>query len=359
MTLHASALIGLLVFSVSCSAAEPGAVGTDSHDGAAPVDTGDGVDEDTTGPDTTAPDTTDVPDAVDTADTAEAAPPFDAGPEPCSEVAYHARPLVTRHAPRAVVVFAGTNDIDAGVPVEVVIERARCLRWRIGDALGWQTPVLFIAVTPTPARWSQWPRAQALHAAIAALAEDDPGLVFVDPSPLFLATGEPPAASLFDGDRLHLSPAGYALWTDAIRPALAAHVDPTPPANTPELVLAAGTRVLIDLGPTNPPDGEVAPTPDHLGQHWNHWHPVSGGFQVLAGEQRIDLVTSTGAATGIDLVVAGGFRVNGRRNGGLLWPDAARLGDLAVGSATRDFLVDIAIEAGRFAYLSVLELVVE
>lgn len=253
------------------------------------------------------------------------------------EVALYARELVTRHDPRAVVVYAGTNDLSAGVSANVVVERFRCLRHRVAQDLGWDRPVFFIGVVPTPARWSQWPEARAVNTAIAALVASDPGLVYVDVATPFLATGSPPAASLFVSDGLHLTESGYALWNRAIRAALEAVISPRPPQSAPSAALAAGTRVLVDLGPNNAADGEDSPSPDHMGQHWNNWHALAGGGEVPPGEQRINLVTSTGARTGIDLVVAGGFLANGRRNGGLLWPDAARLGSLAVGSATGDY----------------------
>lgn len=253
------------------------------------------------------------------------------------EIALYARELVTRHDPRAVVVYAGTNDLSAGVSASVVVERFRCLRHRVAQALGRDRPVLFLGVVPTPARWSQWPTARAVNTAVAELAASDPGLVYVDVATPFLATGSPPAASLFVSDGLHLSESGYALWNRAIRPALEAVIPPRPPKSAPSPALAAGTRVLVDLGPNSAADGEDPPSPDHMGQHWNNWHSLTGGGEVLPGEQRVDLVTSTGARTHIDLVVAGGFLANGRRNGGLLWPEAARLGSLAVGSATGDY----------------------
>ncbi|TNF38371.1 MAG: hypothetical protein EP329_00790 [Deltaproteobacteria bacterium] len=254
-----------------------------------------------------------------------------------AEVARYADKLIVRHAPRAVVVYAGTNDLSAGVAVDVVVERLRCLRWRIGDALGWELPVLFVGVTPNPARWDDWSRSRALNDAAAALAAGDPGLVFVDVAPPFLALGEPPPADLFVADGLHLSASGYALWDSVLRPAVEAAVSPRPAADAPSPAVASGARVLVDLGPIDDDDGEASPSPDYLGQHWNNWHTLPGGAHVLPGEQRVDLVTTAGDATGIDLVVAGGFLVNGRRNGGLLWPDGALLGDLAVGSATGDF----------------------
>jgi lysophospholipase L1-like esterase len=251
------------------------------------------------------------------------------------EVAQRAKDLVTRHEPRAVLVFAGTNDVAAGVAPEVVAERLRCLRQRVGEDMGQATDLLFVGITPTPARWESWDRSAAVNAAVEAFAEQDERVHYIDTPGAFLATGEPPDSALFVDDQLHLSEAGYALWAEQLVPAVEAVTsERSPPAHE---VLASGTRVLIDLGPSNKEDGELSPSPDWLGQHWNNWHALEGGVPVLPGEHLDDLVDSAGGPTGIDLIVAGGFGANGRSDGGLLWPDPKLLGDLAVGSATGDY----------------------
>lgn len=257
-----------------------------------------------------------------------------------AEVARSCQDLVVRHDPRAVVVFAGTNDVDAGVDAQVVVERFRCLRQRLAAALGADRPLVFVGITPTPARWSQWEQASAVNQAVAALAEEDDGVWYADTPTAFLATGSPPDASLFVEDGLHLSDAGYALWDSVLRPVVEAVTDPTPPASAAPL--APGTRLLLDLGPSNAEDGEPTPSPDYLGQRWNNWYPIEGDQEVLPGEHLDNLVTSAGAPTDVDLVVTGGFLCNGRANGGLLWPDGTLLGDLAVGSATGDFFYVLA-----------------
>jgi lysophospholipase L1-like esterase len=253
------------------------------------------------------------------------------------EVARFTRDLVVRYAPRAVVVYAGTNDLALDVAPAVALDRFRCLRHRLGEGLGWTTPVLFVGVVPNPSRWARWSTARSFNAAVAALAADDPGLVYVDGATPFLATGSPPDASLFVSDGLHLSARGYDLWRAPIRAALEAVARPLPHASAPARALPVGARVLVDLGPSNPEDGEATPSPDYMGQRWNNWHALAAPGGALAGERLASLVTTTGAPTGVDLVIAGGFLANGRRSGGLLWPEAARLGSLAVGSATGDF----------------------
>lgn len=259
-----------------------------------------------------------------------------------AEIAMFADTLVNRHDPRGVVVFAGTNDVAAGVAAADVVARLRCLRERIWIAHGQALPVFFIGITPTPARWSSWTEADAANQAIQALAGSDPGLVYVDVPSAFLATGGPPDAGLFVADGLHLSEAGYALWDGVLRAEIDARLDPDPPHPAAPHAPRPGARILVDLGPTNPEDGEPTPSPDHLGQAWNSWHETEGGGASLPGEHLDDLVTDAGVTTGVDLVLTGGFLANGRSNGGLLWPDAGLLGGLAVGSATGDYFYSVA-----------------
>ncbi len=256
------------------------------------------------------------------------------------EIALFADALVTRHQPRGVVFYAGTNDIDAGVSPEDVIDRIRCFRERVWIAQGQEVPVLVLGITPTPARWGQWRDAQAVNQAIAALAVDDPGLTYVDVPAAFLGTGSPPASELFVDDGLHLSAAGYDLWQSVLRPAVETALEPLPPE--PGEALAANTRLLVDLGPADREHGASTPAPDYLGQHWNNWHDVDGDAVIHPGEHIDGLVTDDGTPTSLRLVIAGGFTTLGRLNGGLLWPDQELLGKLAVGTATEDwFLSDL------------------
>lgn len=253
------------------------------------------------------------------------------------EVTHYAHELVGRHNPRAIVLYAGTNDVDAGVAPNVVVDRFRCFRYRIGEELGWNRPIVFISIVPNPARWDQWPKAKQVNEAIAAIASNDPSVYYADVASLFLTTGSPPQTSLFVADQLHLSPEGYDLLNSAVRPVVEMATTPTPLAGPPIPASPAGTRLLIDLGSSNPEDGELTPSPDYLGQHWNNWHSIDGGMAILPGEQIVNMISTDGTKTAIDLVIAGGFSNNGRSNGGLLWPDGAKLGNLAVGSATGDF----------------------
>jgi hypothetical protein len=135
-----------------------------------------------------------------------------------NDLVYYARRLVNAYAPRAVVVFAGTNDIDpaASKTPEALLASYQAFidQIRVDQP---DLPVFYIGITPSPLRWSVWPIAQAANRLIEEWSGPDPNLHFIDTSAALLGSnGEPqPENYVFDG--LHLSERGYEIWTDIIR----------------------------------------------------------------------------------------------------------------------------------------------
>ena len=143
--------------------------------------------------------------------------------------------------------------------------------------------------------------------------------------------------NLFISDGLHLSDAGYAIWAEEIREHLEATVPKFSAVFDP---LEPGTTLLVDLGPGNPEDGLLAPSPDGFGRHWNSWHPVEANTLLSSGEHLGSLVTTSGEATSLRLTFSGATKFSaGLRDGGLLDPSEAFLGDLAVPEAPQIFFM--------------------
>ena len=130
---------------------------------------------------------------------------------------YYFDRIVAPYRPRAIVFYAGENDLDSGrSPAEVAAEFRRFLdakRRTLGN-----TPVFFISAKPSKLRFAQLARQSELNAAIRTLAATNRDLVFVDVASAMLMNGQP--RDLFIEDGLHMSPAGYAIWRDIVRDAL-------------------------------------------------------------------------------------------------------------------------------------------
>ena len=127
--------------------------------------------------------------------------------------------LIVPHAPHTVVLYAGDNDIDAGMTTEnVAVQFERFVR-AIHAKLP-QTRIVFIGIKPSPQRWITIDRMRAANAMIRQFCSRDDRLAFLDVDGVMPGWDEKPRAELYMQDGLHLSAQGYQLWTTLLRPFL-------------------------------------------------------------------------------------------------------------------------------------------
>ena len=140
-----------------------------------------------------------------------------------ASVLHWLEPAVLRYRPRAVVLYAGDNDLDerTGKTAADVVRDFQAFVARVHAAVP-DARIYYVAIKPSRLRWARWPEMARANAEIAAACAADPRLGFLDVATPMLATGEPPARELFVFDGLHLSAQGYALWTSVVQPRLLA-----------------------------------------------------------------------------------------------------------------------------------------
>jgi lysophospholipase L1-like esterase len=134
------------------------------------------------------------------------------------QVLHFAPRIVLPYHPAAVVLYTGENDLEGrtGKPPEQVLAEIAAFTDLLAQALP-QTRLLLLSVKPSPARRQRWPLACRLNALLATFARDDPRRHWVDlAAPMFNDRGQR-RRELFLADGLHLSTAGYALWTRVLR----------------------------------------------------------------------------------------------------------------------------------------------
>lgn len=247
--------------------------------------------------------------------------------------------IVIPYNPGAIVVFEGTNDTASGESsAEVFADYQNFVNLVHTSRPG--TPIFFLGIAATPGRFDCCQvRNAEINASVANFAASNPALHYIDLPSAFNALNPPdgPDFRALFVDSIHLNRQGYDLWTSVIKPQLETVIAPnkafTPNPNTP----LPGDRILFDFGPSNSQDGDQTLGPDQNGNIWNNWHQAQGGVEVNAGEHLGNLVNTSGDATGVNLTITGGFSTNGKLHGGLLAPDAALLGDLAIATATQDY----------------------
>lgn len=132
---------------------------------------------------------------------------------------WYAGRLVIPHAPRQVLLYAGENDLHGGRSPAQVRDDFRAFILRLRRDLP-AVRIAYLSIKPSPARrqWLGMPR--EANALLRAEAQAWDGVAFIDVSTPMLDAQGRPRESLFVEDRLHLNPAGYALWKRVITPYL-------------------------------------------------------------------------------------------------------------------------------------------
>lgn len=157
-----------------------------------------------------------------------------------ADSARYADRIVVPYRPRVVVVYAGDNDISAGKTPEQVAAEAKRFVAAVLVKLP-QTRIVFISIKPSIARWQLFDKMREANRLIAEFAQQDPRLEIVDVTRAMLGDDGMPRPELFVKDGLHLSAAGYAVWSSLVRP----HLSKLPPVAErakPRLI------VLTDIG---------------------------------------------------------------------------------------------------------------
>jgi lysophospholipase L1-like esterase len=125
--------------------------------------------------------------------------------------------LVLPYRPRAVLVYAGDNDLAAGVAPRDVLHRFSAFVAGVHAELPW-TKIVYISIKPSPARVRLLQEIRTTNDLIRDYAAREDNVEYADVfTPMLDATGKP-RRELFRTDALHLNARGYALWKGVIAP---------------------------------------------------------------------------------------------------------------------------------------------
>ena len=135
------------------------------------------------------------------------------------ESAWYIDRIAAPYRSRLIVLYAGDNDVAASHDPELVVSDFEHFMDRAGEYVP-GTPVIYVSIKPSPARWEFWPRMRAANEMIRSSCERIPACRFVDvASPMIGADGRP-RSELFQADGLHMTDPGYRLWSDILAPLL-------------------------------------------------------------------------------------------------------------------------------------------
>lgn len=135
-----------------------------------------------------------------------------------ADVCDYADRIIIPYAPREVVIYAGGNDINAGMQPQIVFGDFVALARKIHHALP-RTKLVFISCPPSPSRWHETAQIKEVNGLIANYCRHH-RIAYVDTFSLMLGPDGQPRPDIYRADRLHMNATGYAIWNDAVRPYL-------------------------------------------------------------------------------------------------------------------------------------------
>ncbi|MES1250358.1 MAG: GDSL-type esterase/lipase family protein [Chitinophaga rupis] len=129
--------------------------------------------------------------------------------------------IIFPYHPRQIVIYCGENDLAASghVTGDTVFERFKTLFELIRSRMPGEN-ILFVSLKPSPSRAHLLPEMKKANLLIKTYLSIQTNARFIDVYDKMLNPDGSPRKELFRDDMLHMKPAGYAIWQQAIAPYL-------------------------------------------------------------------------------------------------------------------------------------------
>lgn len=134
-----------------------------------------------------------------------------------ADAVYYIDRLVLQYKPRVVVVYSGENDINAGVPVRRVLEDLKQFITLVHKSDP-NTRIIVVSLKPSPSREKHLAKVREYNSLAANYINGVRNVEFADVFTPMLTPDGKFRDELYVSDRLHMTPAGYAIWTDLLAP---------------------------------------------------------------------------------------------------------------------------------------------
>lgn len=137
------------------------------------------------------------------------------------DVIRYAYDIILPYQPRQVVIYCGENDLAStdSITVNEVVNRFKTLFGMIRTNLP-KANIAFVSIKPSPVRASIQGKVKAANKIIKSYLAAQKNAAFIDIYDAMLDPQGQMREELYIADRLHMKPAGYAIWKKAIEPYL-------------------------------------------------------------------------------------------------------------------------------------------
>lgn len=135
------------------------------------------------------------------------------------ELLHYADTIVVPYAPKVIVYYCGSNDINAEATPAEIAGNVRTFVERVHAALP-KTRILYVSIIRAPQKETAWDQVDAVNRLIRDYCAKDPRLSFVDVNPAVFGPDGKARLELYREDKLHYHPPAYVGFTAIIKPAL-------------------------------------------------------------------------------------------------------------------------------------------
>lgn len=137
------------------------------------------------------------------------------------DVIRYANEVIFKYHPRQIVLYCGDNDLASSdtVTSRAVFERFILLYSLIRSRLK-DVDILYVSIKPSPSREKLMPRMEEVNRWISTFLHKQKHTAFVDVYHAMLTPEGKPIDGIFEDDKLHMNPKGYAIWQKIILPYL-------------------------------------------------------------------------------------------------------------------------------------------
>jgi lysophospholipase L1-like esterase len=129
--------------------------------------------------------------------------------------------LVRPLAPRIVVYYCGSNDINAGETPAAIFARVHAFEARL-RALQPQVRFIYVSIARAPQKKDRMADVDAANALIREFCAAAPRCRFVDVNPALVDDRGNPRPGFYRDDMLHYHPAAYVAFTEVLKPVVTA-----------------------------------------------------------------------------------------------------------------------------------------
>ncbi len=135
------------------------------------------------------------------------------------DILYYMDKVVLPYAPKIIVYYCGSNDVNAGATAEEIAGRFRQFVERVKAKLP-ETRVFFVSINRAPQKRNRWDVVDAANTQVREFCARDRRLGYIDVNPALFDKAGNPRTDLYVPDGLHFLDPAYVEFTRIIRPVI-------------------------------------------------------------------------------------------------------------------------------------------